>query len=234
MRQRTITPVDALASVPLFAGLSASDAERLAAALRARRYTRGETILLEGDVGASLGIIADGRVKITLTDANGREVVLNVYGPGEFFGEFALLDGEPRSANAIAQDACLLYWLHRDDFLGFLDAHPRAAATLLAVLSRRLRHTTRIVQEAAFRDVSARLARTILTLAEEHGRSSSSGIVVDARLTQSELAALVGASRETVNRSLRGFEDLGLLQRRRGRIVIVDAPALRRRASAQP
>ena len=179
MDEPMITGLEALAKVPLFTGLPPNELARLGALVRPRRYRRGEVIFLEGDSGTSLCVIALGQVKIVLSGADGREVVLNVYGPGDFFGEFALLDGEPRSADAIAQEGCLLYWLTREDFLAFLEAHPRAASTLLAVLSRRLRHTTRVVQDATFRDVPARLARVVLDLATTRGRSAGDGVVVE-------------------------------------------------------
>lgn len=230
MTDRTINGTEALAKVPLFASLPPSELERLGSLVRARRYRRGEVIFLEGDVGASLCVIAAGQVRIVLSGADGREVVLNVYGPGEFFGEFALLDGEPRSADAIAQDGCLLYWLTREDFLSFLEAHPRAASTLLAVLSRRLRHTTRVVQDATFRDVPARLARVVLDLATTRGRTTSEGVVVDGRFTQTDLAAMVGASRETVNKALRAFQRDGLLRHVRGTITVMRPEQLRGRS----
>ena len=226
-----MTGTEALGKVPLFAGLPPEEMERLGALVRARRYRRGEVIFLEGDAGSSLCIIAIGRVRIVLSGADGREVVLNVYGPGDFFGEFALLDGEPRSADAIAQEPCLLYWLTRDDFLAFLESHPRAASTLLAVLSRRLRHTTRVVQDAAFRDVPARLARVVLDLVTTRGRPHGDRVLVDGRLTQSELASMVGASRETVNKALRGFERSGLLRHERGVITVMQPEQLRARAN---
>jgi CRP-like cAMP-binding protein len=225
-----ITGTDALAKVPLFRELPAAELERLGALVRARRYRRGEVIFLEGDIGASLCVIALGQAKIVLSDAEGREIVLNVYGPGDFFGEFALLDGEPRSADAIAQEACLLYWLTREDFLAFLEAHPRAASTLLAVLSRRLRHTTRVVQDATFRDVPARLARVVLDLATTRGRPLDNTVVVDGPYTQTDLAAMVGASRETVNKALRGFQRGGLLRHERGAITVTEPERLRERA----
>jgi len=125
-----------------------------------------------------------------------------------------------------------VFWLRRDDFLHFLGANPRAVGTLLAVLSRRLRHTTRVVQDATFRDVPGRLARVILDLAEAEGRPASDGIVVAARLTQTELAAMVGASRETVNKVLRSFERNGLLRMERGTITVVKVAALRARTDA--
>ena len=229
MGQAELSATAALAKVPLFAGLPPTELDRLGRLMRARDYTRNEVIFLEGDAGTSLCVIASGRVKIVLTGADGREVVLNVYGPGEFFGEFALLDGEPRSADAVAQEPSRVFTLRRGDFLGFLEAHPRSVATLLAMLSRRLRHTTRVVQDATFRDVPARLARVVLDLADAHGRPVAGGILVDARLTQTELAQMIGASRETVNKALRSFEREGLLRFERGSITIAQPESLRAR-----
>jgi CRP/FNR family cyclic AMP-dependent transcriptional regulator len=219
-----------LAKVPLFSGLPAEERARLARLLRPRRYARGEVIFLEGDEGTALCLIAEGRVRIQLTGADGREVVITVYGPGDFFGELALLDGEPRSADAIAQDASRAFWLQREDFAAFLEIHPRAAMTMLASLSRRLRHTTRVVQDATFRDVPARLARVLLDLALKNGQPVEQGIRIESKVTQGELAAMVGASRETVNRALRGFEQRGWIGWDAARIVIYQPDQLRARA----
>jgi CRP-like cAMP-binding protein len=221
---------EVLAKVPLFSGLPDEERERLGALLRVRRYARGEVIFLEGDQGTALCLIAEGRIRIQLTGTDGREVVINVYGPGEIFGELALLDGEPRSADAIAQEAARVFWLQRDDFAAFLDSHPRAAMTMLASLSRRLRHTTRVVQDATFRDVPARLARVLLDLAARNGQAVEPGIRIESRLTQGEMAAMVGASRETVNRALRGFEQRGLIRWDANRILIAQPQQLRARA----
>jgi CRP-like cAMP-binding protein len=221
---------EVLAKVPLFSGLPDEERQRLSALLRVRRYARGEVIFLEGDQGTALCLIAEGRIRIQLTGTDGREVVINVYGPGEIFGEFAVLDGEPRSADAIAQEASRVYWLQRDDFEAFLNNHPRAAMTMLASLSRRLRHTTRVVQDATFRDVPARLARVLLDLAARNGQAVEPGIRIESRLTQGELAAMVGASRETVNRALRGFEQRGLIRWEANRILIAQPEQLRARA----
>jgi CRP-like cAMP-binding protein len=221
---------DALARFPLFAGLPRVELQRLTGLLRPRQYARGEVIFLEGDTGTALCLIAEGRVRIQLTGADGREVGINVYGPGEIFGEMALLDGEPRSADAIAQDAVLVYWLHRDDFSAFLATHSGAAIKMLAGLSRRLRHTTRLVHDAAFRDVPARVARVLLDLAEQHGRAADGGVQIGVRLTQSELATLVGTTRESINRTLRDFEQRGLLQWQSGRLMVTRVERLRARA----
>ena len=225
-----LSETEILAKVPLFAGLPEVELARLGNLLRARRYARGEVIFLEGDEGTSLCLIAEGRIRIQLTGADGREVVINVYGPGEIFGEMALLDGEPRSADAIAQEASRVFWLQREDFAAFLDSHPRAAMTMLASLSHRLRHTTRVVQDATFRDVPSRLARVLLDLAARHGQAVEQGIRLDTRVTQGELAAMVGASRETVNRALRGFEQRGLIGWDSRRITITRPEQLRGRA----
>ena len=222
--------IETLMKVPLFAGMSEQGREHLGSVLRARRYTRGEVIFLGGDEGTALCLIAEGRVRVQLTGADGREVVIAVYGPSGIFGEMALLDGEPQSADAIALEPSLVYWLQRDDFQAFLDAHPRAAMTMLASLSRRLRHTTRAVQDATFRDVPARLARAILDLAAQHGRPGEQGIRIESRVTQTDLASMVGASRETVNRALRGFEEHGWIRWEGSRIVILKPDDLRRRA----
>jgi CRP-like cAMP-binding protein len=221
---------DFLAKMPLFSELTDEERARLAALLRARRYARGEVIFLEGDEGTALCLIAEGRIRIQLTGADGREVVITVYGPGEIFGEMALLDGEPRSADAIAQEPSRVFWLQRDDFQAFLEDHPRAAMKMLAALSRRLRHTTRVVQDATFRDVPARLARVLMDLVARDGQPAEDGIRIETRMTQSDLASRVGASRETVNRALRGFEEHGWIRWEGSRIVIVRPDDLRRRA----
>ena len=225
-----LSETEILAKVPLFAGLPEEERERLGRLLRSRRYARGEVIFLEGDAGTALCLIAEGAVRIQLTDAHGHAAVIAVYGPGEIVGELALLDGAPRSADAIAQGAARLFWLERADFAAFLDAHPRAAMTMLGSLSRRLRHTTRVVRNATFRDVPARLARVLLDLAVRNGQVVPQGIRVESRMTQAELAALVGASRESVNRALRGFERRGLIGRDSHRITITRPEELRARA----
>ena len=225
-----LSETEILAKVPIFSGLPEEERERLGRLLRPRRYARGEVIFLEGDQGTALCLIAEGRIRIQLTGTDGREVVITVYGPGEIFGEMALLDGEPRSADAIAQDAARVFWLQREDFAAFLDSHPRAAMTMLASLSRRLRHTTRVVQDATFRDVPARLARVLLDLAVRNGQPIAQGIRIETRSTQGELAAMVGASRETVNRALRGFEQRGLIGWESNRIMILQPDLLRARA----
>jgi CRP-like cAMP-binding protein len=154
-----------LAVVPLFAEVDRQDLSKLVDQLRPRSYGKGEVVFVAGDPGTSLCVIDTGRVKLSLSSPDGREVILDLLGPGEVFGELALLDGESRSADAVAVEPTKLLLLHREAFVQFLRERPEMALTLLKVMSHRLRRVAQLVQDAAFLDVPARLARTILRLA---------------------------------------------------------------------
>jgi len=218
-----------LTQVPLFAGFAAEELEPLVACLRRRRYARGETVFLQGDPGTSLCLIETGRVKLGFTSPEGREVLLDLLGPGDVFGELALLDGEPRSADAVAVEPTHLVLLRREEFVRFLEERPRLAVQLLAVLSRRLRRDAQLVQDAAFLDVPARLARILLRMAEAEGEAAEEGLVIRARLTQTNLAGLVGTTRETLNKWLGFYETQGLIRWDKGQITVRRPEALRKR-----
>jgi CRP/FNR family cyclic AMP-dependent transcriptional regulator len=217
-----------LQQVGLFAGLSADDLGALAANLQRRRYPRGQVVFRQGDPGASLYLIEAGSVKIVVSTPGGKTLTLRILGPRDFFGELSLLDGEPRSADAIVHEACRLLLLQREDFLRFIEARPGVAKSLLESVSRRLRYTTRQVQDAAFLDVPARLARVIVELAQA-GPAGASAIAP--RPTQTELAEMVGATRESVNKVLGLYERQGLIRRERGAIIVLQPEALRKRIS---
>jgi CRP-like cAMP-binding protein len=217
-----------LARVPLFAELAVEELAALGAALRRKQCGRGEVLFLAGDPGDSLYVIDAGRVKIVLTSAQGKEVVLTMLGPADFFGDLALLDGEARSADAVAVEPCRLLLLRRADFLHFIETRPGVAAKLLAVLSRRLRRNAQQLQDAAFLDVPARLARLLAQLAESEGRPDGDGLALGTRLTQTDLAGMIGATRESVNKWLRSFEHQGLIRSERGRITVLDVGGLRK------
>ena len=219
----------ALARVKLFVGLAAEDLVALAANLQLRRYGKGQFIFQQGDPGLCLYLVESGKVKITSFSAEGKGLVLNLFGPGDFFGELALLDGEPRSADAVAQEACQLLLLQRDDFMRFLEARPHVAIKLLATVSSRLRHTTQQIEDMVFFDLPARLARTLLELAEAEQTSTEAEWVIASRPTQAELAEMVGATRESVNKWLGVYEEQGLIRRERNRWVILQPEALRKR-----
>jgi CRP-like cAMP-binding protein len=215
-----------LAQVPLFAPLPPDALDELSARLRRRPYNRGEAVFREGDAGTSLYIVQAGHVKLSLTSAEGREIIIDLLGPGDVFGELALLDGEPRSADAVATESSELLHLERDEFKRFVLQRPSLALELLAILSRRVRRDTQLLQDAAFLEVPARLARTILRLAEP---SPDGGPSVTPRLNQSDLAGLAGTTRETLNKWLGEFQDDHLIRLDKGRISVLDPHRLRQR-----
>ena len=219
-----------LARVGLFAELSADELAVLWVRLRRRMFAKDQIIFAEGDPGTSLYLVETGRVKISLASPEGKELVLNILGPGDFFGELALLDGEPRSADAVAQEPSQLLLLGREDFVSFVESSPMVAMGLLTAVGRWLRRSTQVARDGALLDVPSRLARVLLDLAEPRGEPvDEKSMVVAPRLTQSELAAMIGATRESVNKSLGYFERQGII-RRDGRMIRILRPeALRGR-----
>jgi CRP-like cAMP-binding protein len=220
---------DLLGDVSLFAGLEAADRVDLATRLRRRRYARGEPLFLRGDPGSFLYVIERGRVKIALSSADGKEMILVLLGPGDFFGELALLDGGQRSADAVVVEDAELLLLGREDFLRCVESRPRIALHLLAVLSRRLRSTDQLVHDAAFFDVPGRLASALLRLGETLGQPAADGVLISRRLTQLELAEMIGSSRESVNKWLSFYQRQGFIRMERGLITIVRREALQQR-----
>jgi CRP-like cAMP-binding protein len=217
-----------LARIPLFEELAPEERRLLASQFRPRSFRKGETIFLRGDPGESFYVVETGRVKISLASSDGKEMILALLGQGDFFGDLALLDGASRSADAVAVDPSRVQLLHRSDFRAFLEAHPSVPFVLLSFLTGRLRHNTEIIEDAAFLDIPARLARVLLQLATE-GAPEADAVPVTPRLTQAELAGMVGATRESVNRWLRFYERQGVIRPDHGKIAILRPDALRRR-----
>jgi len=221
-----------LAQVGLFADLTTAELIGLAGLMRPRVYARDEVIYLRGDAGTAFYVIASGRVKIALTSPDGKEIILRRLGPGGFHGELALLDDEPRSADAIATETTVLLVLQRDAFRRFLADHPSAATRLLATVSHYLRRNAELIQDATFLDVPARLARVLLDLATGSDGSAdlpAPGAVIPDRMKQGELAALVGATRESINKWLGAFEKQGLIRLDKGEITLLRPSALKQR-----
>ena len=225
-----INGADRLSQVPLFAGLDLDERTELAGRLRRRRYRKDEILFLRGDPGTFLYLLESGRVKIALTSTEGKEMVLALLGAGDFFGELALIDGQPRSADALVMEASELLLLARADWLRFVEARPPVALHVMTVLSQRLRQTDELIHEAAFFDVPGRLASTLLRLADSIGQQVGEGVTLGRRLTQVELAEMIGASRESVNKWLGFYERQGLVRNTRGLITVLRPDGLRQRA----
>jgi|SRR5579859_1463602 len=234
LRRAPAQPVRAdpelLARVGLFADLSSAELIGLASLMRPRAYARDEVIYLRGDPGTAFYVVATGRVKITLTSPDGKELILRRFGPGDFHGELALLDDQPRSADAVATEPSVALVLQRDAFRRFLAEHPTVATKLLATVSNYLRRNAELIQDATFLDVPARLARILLELAgASDAELPAAGTVIPDRLKQAELASLVGATRESINKTLGSFERQGFIRYDKGQITLLKPANLRQR-----
>jgi CRP/FNR family transcriptional regulator, cyclic AMP receptor protein len=218
-----------LQRLPLFAGLSAETASLLEGGAQKRSFRRGEVIFHKGDPGSAMYVIAEGQVKIILPSDGGEEALLGVLDPGDFFGELSLIDGHPRSATIVATEPTDTIVLHRDEFLRVIHASPNVAVDMLRVLARRLRETDEFVEDAIFLDVPGRLAKKLLELGDTYGDARPDGTVIGIRLTQSELATMVGATRESVNKHLRSYRARGIIDVNRQRIIIRRPEELQRR-----
>jgi CRP/FNR family cyclic AMP-dependent transcriptional regulator len=223
---------EALAAVPLFAGLDADGLAGLSRGMRVRRFRRGETVFHVGDPGDALFIVMAGSIKITLPADTGEEAILATLRPGDFFGELALLDGAPRSATAVAIEPTETYVLSRDGFRDLIASEPHMREALLATLAAEVRRLTNHVEELHFLDITGRLASRLVRLASESGSSrlADGSVRLAGPLTQGDLAAMIGCTRQSVNKLLGLFGDDGLIRLERDRIVVVDLDGLKRAA----
>lgn len=224
----TSTTADFLGTVPLFSGLTREELESFAELARERSYPRGSVILFENDPGDSLLVVRSGRVKVVLIGEDGREVILAVLGVGQHFGELALIDEQPRSAHVIAMEDAALIVLRREDFRKRVESSPTVAWSLLAELSRRLRRADDKIGGLVLLDVPGRIARLLLDFAEESGSEQ-----IEKSLTHQTIAQMIGASRETVSRAMKDFQEAGWISVERRRISLANRPALEQRAQVR-
>ena len=217
---------DFLGSVALFRGLGRDALQRFAEVTREKRYPKGSVIVFADDPGDSLYIVRAGRVKVVLLGDDGREVILGVLGVGEHFGELSLIDDQPRSAHVIALEDSVLLVLRREEFRRRVEASPAVAWALLGELSRRLRTADKKIGGLVLLDVPGRIARVLLENAPDEESN-----LVQRRLTHQTIAHMIGASRETVSRTMRDFQDANWISVEKRVIQITDRPALARRAT---
>ena len=209
-----------LRSVPLFTELSDLDVTSLSRLASRRRCPKDTVVFFENEEGDSVFMILEGRIKVTILGDDGREIILSMLGPGDFFGEMALLDNEPRSATAIAVEDTELLSLHRTDFQSVMGNNPAISAALIKVLSTRLRRANHQISTLALLDVYGRVARVILDMAREEGRRLKDGRIAFRRATHQEIANRIGTTRETVTRMLKDLERQGLI-RVEGREIVL-------------
>jgi len=216
-----------LAQVPLFAGLKSAHLAELAGKLTLRNYELGTTIFNRDDRGSTLYIVRNGQVKISAPSPEGEEVILAMMTDGDFFGELSILDLKPRSATATAMETTSAFTLERNDFLDVVNTEPDLAIQILAALSERLRRTNLLLEDAFFLDLPTRLAKRLLELVKRHGLETDRGLKIDMRLTQHDLANVVGASRKSVKRLLGDLQDQELIFIDKNNIYILRLDELR-------
>ncbi|MBW6486966.1 MAG: Crp/Fnr family transcriptional regulator [Syntrophobacterales bacterium] len=216
-----------LRQVPLFRSLRAEDTGRLAALLQRQTLSRGEFLCRKGEEGNALYMIIAGKIKIVRHSINGDEVILAVLSAGDFCGEMALLDGLPRSADAVAVEETYLYTLTRADFFSCVANNERAVRTILSTLSKRLRKADDFLEDIFFLNVSSRLVKKLLEIVGNNGFQEAEGGVIRLNITQTTIAGMIGASRESVNKELRNLREQGLIEIAEKKITILDFDKLR-------
>ncbi|MFL6114446.1 MAG: Crp/Fnr family transcriptional regulator [Catenulispora sp.] len=221
---------DVLRRTPLFATLDQDAAASLRASMNEIELARGEVLFQEGDPGDSLYVVLRGKIKLGRTSGDGRENLVAVLGPGEMFGELSLFDPGPRSAGATALVDSTLLGLSSDELTPWLAARPDVARALLRAIARRLRRTNDSMSDLVFSDVPGRVAKALLDLSARFGTPAEDGIHVAHDMTQEELAQLVGASRETVNKALADFAGRGWLRLEARAVVLTNVERLSQRS----
>jgi CRP/FNR family transcriptional regulator/CRP/FNR family cyclic AMP-dependent transcriptional regulator len=212
---------DLLASIPLFEGLSSTDLDIVAQRIRPRRYKEDDTIFHKDDPGVALYVIVEGKVKIHNESPDGADCIICILSEGDFFGDLAMIDGGPRSADATTLQPSELLMLTRDDLLDIVERYPRIMRCLLVTIAGRLRRTTELLVKTTTLDVNGRLAMQLIWLADQHGRVTTSGIRIDLHLTQTDLGNLVGASRESVNKVLGYFRRMSWISTDEGNQITI-------------
>lgn len=221
---------DAFMQSPLFAALDPEGAAALRASLAETEVAKGEVLFIEGEPGDRMYVIVDGKVKLGQTSTDGRESLLGVLGPGEMFGELSLFDPGLRTSTATALTDVTVLGLGHDQLKPWLAGRPEVAAALLQALARRIRRTNEAMADLVFSDVPGRVAKALMDLGEKFGTVTPEGLMVTHDMTQEELAQLVGASRETVNKALADFAQRGWIRLESRQVMILDVERLGRRA----
>ena len=221
---------DVVRKAPLFTALDEAAAVSLRANMDSVKIAKGSVLFAEGDEGDHLYVIVEGKLKLGTSSGDGRENLLSILGPGEMFGELSLFDPGPRTSTATAVTDAKLLSLGQEKLLPWLATNPNVSLQLLARLAQRLRRTNEAVGDLVFSDVPGRVAKALIDLGERFGKQTDEGLFVHHDLTQEELAQLVGASRETVNKALADFAGRNWLKLDGRAVLITDFERLSKRS----
>ena len=218
-----------LEHIPLLRVLNKPDLDDLSSSLRVQRLKKKQTLFRKGDEATALYIIKKGKVKIVLPSKVGEEVILTIFSQGDFLGEMSLIDQKPRSADAVAMEEAEVYVLNRKDFFSFLKKNENAMKCILSCLSERLRKTDDLLQDTSFLSVSGRLAKKLIELGREFGVKDKNAVRIGLRLTQQDIADLVGTTRESINKEIRALRETGLVSTEGDFIQLLNLERLKRR-----
>ena len=230
--QMLVERVELLEQAPLFSVLHPTDLRTLASRFHPVRYGRGEVIFREGEPAERLFLIDSGRVKLSIASPTGQEMLIGVLGRGQIFGELEIIDRGQRAMDARAMEDALLYAFAGDVFWTMLENRPTLARRLLELMARRLRRADQTSQDLVFFDAPTRLARRLLQLAEDHGEpvGKDESVKITVRVTQEELAQMIGVTRESANRLVASFTERGWIEWNDGYPLLLQPEALVRRA----
>jgi CRP-like cAMP-binding protein len=221
--------IDFLRNVPIFSDLEDKDLQRIVKLGIRQKYKKGNIVVLEQESGAALFVIITGKVKVVRTDEDGREVILSMFGPGEFFGEMSLLDGLTRSASVVATTKSELFMIHRRDFLQLLEEYPQVAISLLAELAMRLRKADMQIKSLSLKDAAGRVANVLLMLSDDLGVFRKGRVEIQDLPLQQDIANMAGTSRETVSRMIHQFIRNGEVELKGNQLTISDYEAFRKK-----
>jgi len=223
-RRVVSSKLSVLRKQPIFCDLDPEALDQLCRYAKHTTLKRGTTIVSKGDPGNSLIVVISGTIKISVSSPDGRSAILNLIGPGEIFGEVAVLDGQARTADATANSNCEIYVIDRRDFIPFVRSQPALAMKFIELLCTRLRWTSDQVEEVILQNLPGRLASALLRLTEKHKLAPAGRTIA---ITQQEISEMVGMTRESINKQLRVWAARNWVRLEHGAIVVLDVASLR-------
>ena len=221
-----------LAKIELFSDFSVKQLEAVSSVARMKSLRRRQELFHKGDEGGDVYVIANGKLKALTTSIEGDDVVFSILGPGEVFGEVALLGATPRTATVTALEDCRLLVIDRREFMSFLSTNSEISLRLLAVLATRLRRVSELVEDTLFLNLPLRLAKKVLSLSRIYGEKTPDGIRIDLKLSQEEWGDLVGTTRESINKQVRKWSDAGIVRLDDGYLVVLNTVELEKLAES--
>jgi CRP-like cAMP-binding protein len=214
--------VSVLKYIPLFSELSEKDLKEIIKLAVRQVYKKDNMILIEEEIGSTMFIILEGRVKISRISEEGREVILSILSEGDFFGEMSILDGQNRSANVVTLDDSKIMIIRREDFLQMLHDYPQIAINLLKELAHRLRRSDSQIKSLSLQNATGKVASTLLRIADDSGKIHMGQVEIPRLPPQQDLANMAGTSRETISRVIKALTKEGYLKKEGSRLIILD------------